>query len=661
MRSSLVLLAGLASSALAYPTDVAAERRTFGLLTQLLGDAGSDVVSLLETVLGGGHSSSVSLLAGISAHAAAALEGGALGCSAGTIHASAREELKAWLHTTTVITGSLKNSLLSWCEGEVETLSVDVIAALAVYIPTCAEVAAKESIYVTIDGIFSASEIATSELVLSLSAQSSLSAFLSAATGLAAEVEAGLSVCAAGGVVASLSAEIKAALLAWVQSSECSLDAGLKVTVLAWLHGHHGGDLVALGSISDSALTTISVGASIGAFVEEGGALSVHAQAILAAFLDTKVAVDIDANVLLGLKACAHGELASSLDVEIRTALAIWLSSSDCTLGVELKAVVLLWLSLAVTAEVSVDIVSGLLVDISGFLTETVLSLLSVNLRGALSLLAAGESLTVLSWETRAELAALLGGCTGIDIGISIELIIFEWFTGCSIPGAPSGGSGSYTSVPGLPSSTATVVPSIPVPTGPVPTGSVPYPSGSYPTGPAPSESVPAGSVPSGPAASSTPCETETIPVVTPIPTGSYPVPSESVPSGPVPTGSVPSGPAPSESVPASPGASSSPCETDTIPVVTPIPTGSSPTGPAPSESVPSESTPCETSPAGTPYPGGGSGSGSGSGYGEGSSTIAIPPAVTSAPAGPTGGAGGGGSWSYTETVWVTKTVCNCE
>lgn len=589
MRSSLVLLASLASSALAYPTDLAVERRTFGHLRQLhdlFGDAAHEVVSLLETVLGGGVSSSVHLLAGISAHAAAALEGGALGCSAGTIHAFARKELKAWLYTTSAITGSLKTSLLSWCEGEVETLSVDVIAALAVYIPTCAEIAAKESIYVTIDGIFSAAEIATSELVLSLSAQSSLSAFISAATGLAAEVEAGLSVCAAGGVVGSLSAEIKAALLAWVQSSECTLEAGLKVTILAWLHGHHGGDLVAIGSLSHSALTTISVGASIGAFVEESGALSVHAQAILAAFLDTKVAVDIDAKVLLGLQACAKGELASSLDVDVRTALAIWLSRSDCALGVELKAVVLLWLSLAATAEVSVDLVSGLLVDISGFLTESVLSVLSVNLRSALSLLAAGESLTALSWEARTELAALLGGCTSIDIGISIEIII-EWFTGCSIPGAPSGGSGSSTSVP--------------VPTGPAPTGSK--------------------SIPAGPGATSTPCETETIPAVTPIPTGSTPNPS----------GSVPSGPAPSESGPA---------------------------GPAPSESAPAESTPCETSPAGNPQPSGGSGSG------EGSSTVAVPPAVTSAPAGPTGGAGGaGGSETYTETVWVTMTAsaCNCE
>lgn len=583
MRSSLILLAGLASSALAYPTDVGPH------LHHLPGHDASDVVSLLNTVLGGGASHSVSHLAGLSAHAAAALEGGALGCSAGTIHASAREELKIWLHSTSVITGSLKASLLSWCRGDDETLDIDVIAALAVYIPTCAEIAAKESIYVTIDGIFSAEEMASSELVLSLSAQARLSAFLSATADLAAEVEAGLSVCAAGGVVGSLTAEIKAALLAWIHSSECTLDADLKVTILAWLHHEHGGEVVVLGSISDSVLTTISVGASIGAFVEESGSLSVHAQAILAAFLETELAVDIDVKILLALKACAEGELASSLDIDVRTALAIWLYSSDCILGVELKAVVLLWLSLAVTAEVSVDCISGLLVEIYGFLLEADLSFLSVDLRGALCLLAAGESLTILSWETRAELAAWLAGCIDINIDINIEIIIFEWFTGCCIPGAPSGGSGSSSSVPSLPG----------------------------PTGPIPSGSSPAGPSPSGPSAPTTPCETSTIP----------PVPTISVPAGPTPSESAPSGPAPSGSGPSGSAASSTPCETETVPPVTPLPSGSSPVTPPPYVSVPA-----------VPSPSG-----------------SVPPAPTSTPAGPSGAPGGCG---YTETIWMTQTVC---
>ena len=776
MRSSLVLLAGLASTALAYPTDVAAERRTFGLVAGLLGDATSEVVGILETVLGGhssGHASG-SLLAGLNAHGAAALEGGALGCSSSIIHDPARRHLKAWLSGNVDIDVSIKTSLISWCDGEVDVLSIDVLAALAVYIPTCAELAAKEAIYVTIDGIFSATELA-SDLVLSASAQLSLSAWIEAAVDLAADVKAGLSVCAGGGLITSLSADVKASLLAWITGGNCSLEAGLKASILAWIHGHQGGDLVAIGEIGVDALNAISVGASVGAFVGEGGALSVHAQAMLAAFLDTKVAVDIDANILLGLTACAKGELAASLEVEVRTALAVWLSGSSCSLGVELKAVVLLWLSLGATVDVSLDLVSGLLVDITDFLSVTIIDLLSVNLRAALSILAAGESLELLSFEARAELAAFLSGCTGIDISVTIELIIFEWFTGCSMPGAPAPSS----SVPSLPSSTGAIssIPltsgpaptgsaSVSIPGGSVPTGSVPggkpsgsVPGGSVPTGSIPggkpSGSVPGGSIPTGssPAETTTPCDTETSVWVTstvisgtPSPItitggsgGSVPVPTGSIPTGSVPAGgSIPSGSSPAETT--------TPCDTETSVWVTstvisgtpspititggsggsvPVPTGSSPaettpcdtetsiwmtstvisgytsvvtvTGgsvPAPTGSVPGGSAPSGTVPAGGSVPSGSSpvesetpcatmtvpyvtstvisgtpvtitvtptavpgGSGS---TGSETSSVAVPPAVTSAPAGPSGGSG---SDTETETVTVTATatVCGCE
>jgi hypothetical protein len=559
MRSDLLLLATLASSALAYPAEVAVERRTFGLLAHLIGDAASDVIGLVDALLGVDVHGSVSILAGLSAHGAAALEGGALGCTADVIHADARAQLKVWLAGQTHITGSLKTSLLAWCEGSGSaTLDAEVIAALSVYIPTCADIAAKESIYVTVDGIFSSTEL-SSTLVLSASAQASLSAFLDihAHLGLGAHIQAGLSVCAAGGVIASLDAEIKASLIAWLNSSECALEAALKASILGWCHGTHVSGLVEIGVIADTALSAISVGASIGAYVEEAGALSVHAQATLAAFLNTQLAVDIDADILVALQACAAGKLAASLDVDVRTALAVWLSGSNCSLGVELKAVVLLWLSVSASVETSVDLVSGLFVDISAFLTETIIASLSINLRSALGLLAGGESLAVLSWEARAELAAFLGGCTGIDISVSIQLIIIEWFTGCSIPGAPA--PSASVSIPSLPSATPIGVSSTPlIPSGSVPTGSIPsvsIPAGGVPTGPAGSISV---TIPSGPAvtgpaggngASSTPCDTETIPVVSSSVIPGGPEVSGVVPTGSVPTGSVPSGPAGSVSV----------------------------------------------------------------------------------------------------------------
>jgi len=703
MRSSLVMLAGLASTALAYPTDVA-ERRTLGLVSELLGGATSEVVGILETVLGGtsgailgSGSSSVNLLSGLSAGGAAALQGGALGCSHGIVDAAARLQLKSWLSGNVSIHGSLKTSLLSWCEGEVDVLSTDVIAALAVYIPTCAELAAKESIYVTIDGIFSATEL-VSDLVLSASAQISLNAWIEAAVGLSADVKAGLSVCAGGGVIGSLSADVKASLLAWVTSGDCSLSASLKTSVIAWIHGTHGGDLVAIGHIGADALNAISVGGSVGAFVGESGVLSVHAQAMLAAFLETKIAVDIDGHVLLALQACAKGELASSLDVEVRTALAVWLSGSNCSLGVELKAVVLLWLSLGATVDASLDLVSGLLVDITDFLTITITDLLSVNLRGALSLLAAGESLEILSFDARAELAAFLSGCTGIQLDISIEIIIFEWFTGCSMPGAPSASS----SVPSLPSATG-VTPAIPMSSGPAPTGtvsvSVPVPSGSspaetttpcdtetsiwvsstvisgtpspititggsmpVPTGSAPSVTIPAGgSIPSGsspaggstpsgssPAETTTPCDTETSVWVTSTVISGTPSPV-TITGGSVPTGSAPGGSAPS--VTGSSGSS------------VPVPTGSAPSGSAPSGtvpaggSIPSGSSPVESSSPSATVPVTSTGVPGGSGSGSKTSSVAVPPAMTSAPAGPSGS----DSETITVTVTATATACGCE
>ncbi|KAJ6112133.1 hypothetical protein N7523_008194 [Penicillium sp. IBT 18751x] len=641
MRSSLVLLAGLASSALAYPTDVAAERRTFGLVSELLGGATHDVVSFLEDVLGGHsfHRGSASLLGGLNAHGAAALEGGALGCSHTKIHESARAHLKTWLSGSVSISGSLKTSLLAWCEGEVDVLATDVIAALAVYIPTCAELCAKESLYVTIDGIFSAAELA-SDLVLSASAQLSLGAWIDIAVGLDADIKAGLSVCAGGGLITSLDAGVKAKLLAWITGGSCSLDASLKASVLAWLHGRHGGDLVAIGELGFDALNTISVGASAGVFVSEGGALSVHAQAMLAAFLDTSIAADIDADILLGLQGCAKGDLATAIELDVRTKLAVWLSGSSCSLGVELKAVVLLWLSLGATADVSLDLVSGLFVDITEFLSVTVIDLLSVNLRGALSLLACGESLDLLSFEARAELAAFLSGCTSIDIGVNVELIIFEWFTGCSMPGAPAASS----STPSLPSATASIISSVPLPSGVAPTGSASIPSGSVPGG-----VIPTGSIPTGGSAPSGSSPAGTIPSGT-VPTGG------SVPSGTSPTGSVPAGTVPSGTVPT--GGSGSTGSSSGSSGSTGSGSGSSgSTGSTGSGSGSGSSGSTGSGSSGSTGSGSSGSTGSGSGSGSSGST-----GSGSGASGSTGSSGSGSAETTTPcetetSTWVTSTV----
>ncbi|KAJ5247966.1 hypothetical protein N7524_011926 [Penicillium chrysogenum] len=706
MRSSLVLLAALAGSALAYPTDMAVERRTLGLLGELLGDITVDVTHILDLVLGG-HSS-VELLAGLGAEGAAALQGGALGCKSGLIDHKTKAALKVWLLFHADLDVSLKKSLISWCEGNDElVLSEDVLAALSVYIPGCADIAAKGQLYVTVDGIFEAASL-ESALVLSVGAQASLSAWVQAKLDLDAGVKLGLNVCAAGGVVASLSADVKASLLAWINSKECDLSADLKVSVLAWINGHAGGDLVEIGAIADTALSTISVGASVGAHVLESGILSVGGKASLAAFLGIDLAAGLAADVKLALEACAKGELATSVDLEIRTKLAIWLASADCSLGVELKAVVLLWLSFGVEADVSVavDLVGGLLGGVTGLLTDT-LTDLSVDLRGALSVCAAGGSLLDLTFAARAELAAFLGGCTSIDIGAGIQIIIIEWFTGCSIPGAPSAPASS--SVPSLPSSTpylpsrpadsvtVSVPAGTPTPSGPGATSTptseivrstvIPGPNGSgsvtvpvhavpTPTGVAPTGTP----IPSGPDATSTPCDTETSQIIssTVIPGGpdesasqTVSVPAETPtgvsPTGiPVPSGPAPSGPAPSGPAPSGPAASV-PCDTETSAIVSSTvipggpnesasqtvsvpaetPTGVSPTG-IPVPSGPAASVPCETETSAIV-----------------SSTVipGVPatsaPAPTSPPAVPSAGGDSGSDVTVTETV--TATVCNCE
>ncbi|CAG7962635.1 unnamed protein product [Penicillium nalgiovense] len=718
MRSSLVLLAGLAGSALAYPTDMAVERRTLGLLGELLGDITVDVSHILGVVLGG-HSS-VELLAGLGAEGAAALQGGALGCKSGVIDHKAKAALKIWLLFHADLDLSLKKSLISWCEGNDElVLSEDIMAALSVYIPGCADIAAKGQLYVTVDGIFEAARL-ESALVLSVGAQASLSAWIEAKLHLDAGVKLGLNVCAAGGVVASLSADVKASLLAWINSKECDLSADLKVSVLAWINGHAGGDLVEIGAIADTALSTISVGASVGAHVLESGILSVGGQASLAAFLGIDLAAGLAADVKLALEACAKGELATSVDLELRTKLAIWLASADCSLGVELKAVVLLWLSFAVEADVSVavDLVGGLLGGVTGLLTDT-LTDLSVDLRGALSVCAAGGSLLDLTFAARAELAAFLGGCTSIDIGASVQIIIIQWFTGCSIPGAPSAPASS--SVPSLPSSTPYVPSTSAVPSGPAGSVSVSVPAGTP---------VPNGPTPSGPGATSTPCDTETseivrstvipgpngsgsVTVAVPaVPTGTAPAETPTgvsptgipVPSGPAPSGPAPSGPAPSGPAPSGPDAATTPCDTETAQIISSTvipggpdesasqtvyvpavptgtapaetPTGVSPTGiPVPSGPAPSgpdASVPCDTETsaivASTVIPGGPAESAS--------QTVSVPaetptgvsptgipvpsgPAPTSPPAVPSAGGDSGSDVTVTKTV--TATVCDCE
>ncbi|PLB52662.1 hypothetical protein P170DRAFT_350140 [Aspergillus steynii IBT 23096] len=644
MRSNnLLMLASLASYGLSLPT-ADLESRTFGLIPGIVSGVAHDLTGLIGLLLGEGGQTPASLLSGISARAAAALEGGALGCKAGDVHAHARAELAAWVraHADLHLEASLKTALLDWCDGEDSaTLSVGTCAGLSLFIPTCADIAAKGDLYVTIDGIFSTAELAA-EVVLNASASSHLSAFISGHLGAAldAKIKAGLGLCAGGGVVTDLSAEIVAALKAWLHGSDCSLSASLKVSVIAWLEGKLEGDVVHLGSLPTGGIATISAGSAVEALIEESGALSASAKASIAAFLKSEVSANIEADIKTALQLCIKGGLATSLDVEVRTALATWLSGSSCRLGAEIKSVLILWLSFAVSGEASVDIHSGLITELTSFLEGTVETVLGGSIRGIISLLISGQSFVSLSLEARAQLVAICGGAASVEIDSHIQLILIGIISGCDTGAGTGTHTGSSSGVPSIPAATPSgsspVIPgasstagvpevSTPVvPGGPAPTGTVPargdVPSGSVPSGPAPTGTAPSGGdVPSGTApveASSTPCDTLTSENVVPIVTGSEGVSSGTVPAGgevPAPTGTipaggnVPSGSAPSGPAPSGPAPSGGdPAPSGTSPAGGEVPSGPAPSGPAPTGTAPSggevpvpsggaSTTPCDT------------------------------------------------------------------
>ncbi|PTU17577.1 hypothetical protein P175DRAFT_0487244 [Aspergillus ochraceoroseus IBT 24754] len=579
MRSNTLLaLAGLASYTLAIPTGI--DPRHSGLAQGLI----NTITDILK-----GHSP-VDILGGISAHAAAALNGGALGCAAGSIDLSYRQELAAWIRTGAGIhlDASLKTSLLSWCGGDDSvTLSVDACSGLSVFIPTCASIAAEADLYVNLDGVFSLVDNAFG--VLSVSAQTLLSSSLAAIGELDVNVKAGLEFCAAGGVVSDLSVDILAALKVWLSGSECQLSATLQATVLSWCEGHIGGDIVSLNTLPHGGLVSLSVGAAVLGLVEESGALVASAQASLSAFLETEFGLDIEADLKVILEGCAKGELATSFGYEARAALSAWLASSSCSLTVELNAMVVFWLSFGVSAGAEVSLGTNIIADLSSFLVGTVESLLGSQLHGLISLLLSGEGLLSISLEARAQLAAICGGAAGIDIDASIQIILIGWLTGCRECCIPSGSLTTGTmipstvSVPGFPSgslTTGTMIPStvsVPgVPSGSLTTGtmipstvSVPgFPSGSLTTGTmipstvsvpgAPSESLTTEtviptpiSVPSatGATETSTPCDTITSETVISSTISVPGVSTTSVPAG-TPSGSSPTETgAPSESL----------------------------------------------------------------------------------------------------------------
>ncbi|KAL4897652.1 hypothetical protein BDV59DRAFT_197928 [Aspergillus ambiguus] len=587
MRSNnLLLLASLASYALALPADL--DRRT-GLVSDVVGD----VTGLVDMILGGG-TSPATLLSGISAPAAAALEGGALGCKAGSVRSSARKDLAKWIHSNSdAFHASVVKSLLGWCDGAADAvLPVDVTSVLSMLIPTAADKAAQGSLVVTLDGVFDAAEFLT-DVVLNSSAQSSLTSFLQGTVGslLDSTVKSALSLCANGGSASDLSQEIQSALHQWLTGSDCQLASSLKSSVLAWLQGKAEGDAISLGSLPTGGLSVISAGAAVESLVGEAGVLVESAQMTLAAILKSDVVSGVEDIVISALTSCSKGAHASALSWEARTALAKWLASSDCRLGAEHKSLALLWMSYGITGDaININVPGGLVSDLTSFITGTVDSLLGTHLSGILSLLTSGDSLITLSIGARSQLASVCGGAAGIEIDTFILEILIGWLTGCDLVG---GGSSAPSSSMAIPTSSVPVIAS----------SSGAAAASSTPCDTLTSESVtpiatsteatgPTGT-PSAPEASSTPCDTITSSDVVPVSTSTEAV-------GPTGTPSVPVIPTPASSAPES---SSTPCDTITSEDVVPVSTSTEATGPTGTPSVPVVPTPVSPAPEASSTP----------------------------------------------------------
>jgi hypothetical protein len=562
MRFAPFVLAALASSAIARPATVSFDRNF---------TIGHSVT----------HTKAVSLNAfvGLSAKGAAALTGCAIGLKAGSVDIAAREELKTWLATSDAVSigATLKTSINDWCTGASVTLSTDLVGELSLFVPVVAQIAAEGGLVVSIlGGVVAAAENAVG-VVLDVTTQTALAAVLKVNGELDSTVKAALSVCAAGGVVDTLAADVKIALETYLKDAKCVLDATLKSSVLAWLEGTVETGVVAVGGVVNTAgaLASASVGASVSALVDLTGKLTASATASLSTFLGA--AVGLEADIKASLNLCAAGELAVSLTEEALASLTAWLATAECSLDAELKAVVLYWLYIASSVEAKAESAVILTVteisQVEAFLTSTVASTLSATVRGAIGVCAAGESVLALTSEAAAELAAFLSGSVNVDISVDITSYLIYWLTGCS--------SHPPVSLPATPSAS-----SVAVPFG--------TPSGlAVPSGAALGKSVPAnivgGSLPS---VSSIPVSVPSVPASSPAPRVVVPSAPVAVPSVPESVASVPaSAPAvPSDaSVPSVPSVpASAPSDAASVPSV---PATAPSTGSAPSVPVSAPST----------------------------------------------------------------------
>jgi hypothetical protein len=369
-------------------------------------------------------------LDGLSAEGAAAWVGASLGLGAGVIDASARADLNTWISGASVrLDASVITSIQSWCTGSsTAELDVDVIAEISLLTPFAIVIAAAGDLVVDLEGI--ASVGAAVGVVLETSLQATLKAFIAASVDLDAEVKVALNICAAGGLVTSLSADVKAALTAYLGDASCGLSATLKAAVKLWLDVSTGVGVTALGAVSTAASVSASIGAAIDVAVDASGILTASYISSLEAWISAQV--DLDADIKAWLAVCTGAESALSLDVDAVVQLTAWLFDSSCTLSAQLKAVVLLWLNVRVNLADNVSVLAAAdIATLTAWIGGDISADLSATVSGVIAVAIAGEAVVNVSIDAVSELIGVLTGCvSGIDISVDIQLILGKWVSG---------------------------------------------------------------------------------------------------------------------------------------------------------------------------------------------------------------------------------------
>ncbi|KFY50776.1 hypothetical protein V496_09163 [Pseudogymnoascus sp. VKM F-4515 (FW-2607)] len=348
------------------------------------------------------------------------LEVCAAGGVAAIISAEALGNLKAWLISRDCqIKGDLLAAIQDWCltGSEIEIGS------------DSGHGEERGSIHVQVGA----------NVVLSDSDQQSLTKFCSGAVfnELDMHIQAGLTACAVGGVAGSLNSSIQVALSSFISGSSCPLNSGLKSSISFWLSGETSGGCEK--GTSTDAYEYISSGFAISENFATSGSLNAKGQAALAEFCST-VSGSIDAGILASLNTCAHGGLASSLEVSASGELAAWLASSECSLNLELRGSVMAWMSVGISGSgvggvgigggAGFSFNSSALVSISAGISGS--AEMSSTVKGALGVCVAGGVANSVGFEARAELGAFLCSDAGRSVGGGIQSQLVEWLCGSS-------------------------------------------------------------------------------------------------------------------------------------------------------------------------------------------------------------------------------------